>query len=253
MGLDWAYEAIDVAPDALDEFMGSLDASWRGLSVTMPHKEAMLRFGRPDEVVQLTGVANTFIREPGGQHHVHNTDVQGFVTACRDHGTQRIERATIIGNGATARSALVAAALLGATRVTVVARAPERAQPLLGIAENIRVDADVVSLGEEPEHSDLLISTIPSAGVEPHADQLVDTTWLAFDAIYHPWPTPIGAAAARIGAPVLSGLHLLAGQAVDQVRLMTGHEVGFADLYDAGLQEMARRDLAQQAASIIEG
>jgi len=40
--------------------------------------------------------------------------------------------------------------------------------------------------------------------------------------VYVPWPTALAAAALAAGAPVVGGLAVLVGQAVEQVRLMTG-------------------------------
>ena len=73
-------------------------------------------------------------------------------------------------------------------------------------------------LGEFP----LLVSTVPAgaadrfAGLPFRADQVV------FDVLYHPWPTPLAAAALAAGATVVGGLELLLQQAVGQVELMTG-------------------------------
>jgi shikimate dehydrogenase len=40
LGLDWTYEARDVDADGLAGVLDGLDASWRGLSLTMPLKRA---------------------------------------------------------------------------------------------------------------------------------------------------------------------------------------------------------------------
>ena len=61
--LDWAYEAYTVAPAELDAFVGERldDPAWAGLSVTAPHKEAILAFGEADEPTRLA-------RKPPGPH-----------------------------------------------------------------------------------------------------------------------------------------------------------------------------------------
>lgn len=238
LGLDWDYQLHDVAPDRLDDFVRGLDASWRGLSVTMPHKEAIIAFGTPDEVVTLTGAANTLVL--GDQPTVHNTDVAGVVNAVRLQ-RDRLETVTIIGNGATARSGLVGVARLGARRVTVLARRPERATGMVELGRAVGVEVAVLPLDQSPPAADLLFSTIPTSGVREHAGRLAGTAALLFDAVYDPWPTPLGQAAEATGTPILSGLHLLAGQAVDQVRLMTGLGIDLDTLLQAGLAELARR------------
>jgi len=60
--------------------------------------------------------------------------------------------------------------------------------------------------------------------------------------VYHPWPTPLAAAAARSGVTVVSGFDLLLHQAARQVELMTGQEhAPLAAMRAAGLSELARR------------
>ena len=48
LGLNWIYERVEVDPKQLAPFVDSLDASWRGLSLTMPLKEAVLELGEVD-------------------------------------------------------------------------------------------------------------------------------------------------------------------------------------------------------------
>ena len=62
-----------------------------------------------------------------------------------------------------------------------------------------------------------------------------------FDAVYDPWPTPLGEASADAGRAALNGLDLLAGQAVDQFFLLTGVQVTFDACRSAAEQELRRR------------
>jgi shikimate dehydrogenase len=62
------------------------------------------------------------------------------------------------------------------------------------------------------------------------------------DVVYHPWPTPLGQAASRSGAIVVSGFDLLLHQAALQVELMTGIKPAPLDaMRQAGEAELARR------------
>lgn len=225
LGLDWDYQRVDVAPGALPDFVASLDESWRGLSVTMPHKEDAALLGASDAGVCLTGVANTIVLD-GRDRHVHNTDIAGFRIALTGHGIDRVERGCVLGNGATARSALAALADLGAQDVQVIGRSRTRVSSLTPLAEQLGVALSVHEFGERLVPVDLLISTVPAHGLRS-LDQLVGIAPVIFDAIYNPWPTPLGQAAAQAGRLVLNGLDLLAGQAVDQVRWFTGSPVAF--------------------------
>ena len=42
LGLDWAYDACEVREDQLAGFLDGLDETWRGLSLTMPLKRAVV-------------------------------------------------------------------------------------------------------------------------------------------------------------------------------------------------------------------
>lgn len=232
LGLDWTYERHDVARGGVAAFVAGLDASWRGLSVTMPHKEAIAALGAPDAVVSLSGAANTWVRTDDGPV-VRNTDVSGFRLACAEHGITGAGSVTLVGNGATARSSLIAVSHMGARSVTVLARDPRRAAPLVELGAELGVRVEAVALGGDVPRSDLVISTVPTSGSEPVADALAESAPVLFDAVYHPWPTPLADAGARAGRLVLNGLDLLAGQAVDQVRWMTGEQVTFSLLRGA--------------------
>ena len=59
LGLDWRYDAVDVAAGELAEFVAGLDESWQGLSVTMPGKVEAAALGvRHDEVMRPRLVEN---------------------------------------------------------------------------------------------------------------------------------------------------------------------------------------------------
>ncbi|NHB86037.1 shikimate dehydrogenase [Tessaracoccus sp. HDW20] len=240
-GLDWSYDAYTVAPNDLAAFVQARidDPAWAGLSVTAPHKEAILAFGAADEPSRLVGGGNTLVF--GADPTVHNTDVPGFVRAWRAHGLEAPRSAAILGNGATARSIVLALAGLGTREIVVLARRPERARSLTDLAGLLGMTAEVRPLAERPDHVDLLASTIPAAAAAPHAGRLAGSAGAVFDVVYDPWPTPLTAAAEDHGLVVLNGLDLLAGQAVDQFHLLTGRRVTFEQCRSAAGRELSRR------------
>lgn len=246
LGLDWGYGAHDVAPDQLDEFIGHLDGSWRGLSVTMPHKEAIRGWGEADELVELTGVANTLVlnNPEFGRPVVRNTDVGGFLVAFAQAGIESADSATVIGAGATARSAVVALRQMGVERVLVLARNPQKAAGLKDLASNrlgMLCGVRPLEAGQLVP-ADLMVSTVPAEAIADElAAPVAESAQAVFDVSYHPWPTALARAAAQAARPVVTGLDLLAGQAVEQVRLMTGGQVGFELLRSAGQEELRSR------------
>ena len=66
LGLDWTYDRFEVSESGLAGFVAGLDASWRGLSLTMPLKVAVLQLGEVDPVAQRAGAGNTLILGDGG-------------------------------------------------------------------------------------------------------------------------------------------------------------------------------------------
>ncbi|MDO5081955.1 MAG: shikimate dehydrogenase [Arachnia propionica] len=239
-GLDWEYRAVTVTPEELDWFVASRreDGDWAGLSVTAPHKRALLELGEPDAVSRLVGGGNTITF--GHTPKVFNTDVPGFVRACRRRGVTGVGTAAIIGNGATARSLLVALAGLSVRQVSVLARDPGRATGVLDLGLALGIDTTVIPMDETFRPVDLVASTVPADATTPRAAHWAARAEVLFDAVYDPWPTPL-AAAALPGQLVITGLELLAGQAVDQFQLLTGHPLDFDLALSAAQTECERR------------
>src|SRR5690606_7348082 len=120
--------------------------SFRGLSLTMPLKAAAHAAAvRRDERAELTGAVNTLRLTAAGPSG-YNTDVGGIVAALAEQGTTAVAAARIVGAGATATSALVALAELGAVRVEVAARRPLAVAPLQALGARLGVEVLAVPL-----------------------------------------------------------------------------------------------------------
>jgi shikimate dehydrogenase len=238
----WTYGRAAVRADGLAGFVEGLDASWRGLSLTMPLKVAVLELdgARVSALAALAGAGNTLLLE-GGERHVENTDVPGLVWAVQQAAPGPVRTVTVVGSGATARSAVVAAPRLGAERVQVLARDPAKAEALGVLADAVGVDLAVLPWGAAPPEADLLVSTVTAGAVDDAAEALVGSAGVVFDVVYDPWPTALAAAAARAGVRVVDGLDLLVGQAVEQVALMTGRRPSPSTLRAAGDAALAAR------------
>src|SRR6476661_4544245 len=128
VGLDWQYDAHRVASDGLPGFLAGLDATWRGLSLTMPLKRTVLDLApSATERARLAGAANTVLLEDGAIVQVDNTDLPGAVAAVRERWDGPVTAGTVLGGGATAASTGLALVELGARTVTLMVRSPERA------------------------------------------------------------------------------------------------------------------------------
>lgn len=219
---DWSYQRFEVRADELAGFVAALDASWRGLSLTMPLKRACLEVATTvSPEAALAGVGNTLVRIADGWL-ADNTDIAGVVDALRPHWQPGWTEAAVLGSGATARSAVLALSRLGARTIRVHARDLGRAAALADWAQlNVTVKVEAAPLlGWNRDPAPVVASTLP-AGV---ADQLLPISGaeLIFDVVYADWPTPLAQAGYAAGRTVVSGLDLLVAQAARQFELFTG-------------------------------
>ena len=240
LGLNWSYERVELDEYRLAAFVCGLDASWRGLSLTMPLKVAVLGLGEVDEVAKLARAGNTLLLE-GGERWVYNTDVGGLIWAVRQVAAAPVPQVTILGAGATARAALLAVAQLGAQLVTVLARTPARAEALRTLSEQLGVRLEISPWSKQVPESDLVISSVVSGAADGIAQAVARSAPLVVDIIYDPWPTVLAVAAKQAGCTVVNGLDLLVGQARLQIELMTGRSVASDVLYAALESERADR------------
>lgn len=224
LGLDWTYDAVDVGEGTLEGFLRGLDDSWAGLSLTRPLKQAVIPLlAEVDPVAALIGAVNTVVPVGIGWRGV-NTDVFGIVASIHSLGLDPPDTATVLGAGATARSAIAAAAELGVAVVTVCSRRPEPARECTRLAETLGMIAQSADLTPDAAlaGADLLVSTLPGDAAGAWAQVVGGATGMLLDASYHPWPTPLAVAWPHAG--VASGRDMLLWQATEQVRLFTGIE-----------------------------
>ncbi|TFC97118.1 shikimate dehydrogenase [Cryobacterium breve] len=247
LGLDWRYDAVRVPAGELADFLGSLGADWRGLSLTMPLKhEVQAHLDGRDRVADQTGSVNTVLfGETGGRRTLQgfNTDVTGLVRALADAGVRRAAHVTLLGAGATAASALVAAAELGAETVEVIVRNPAKAVALVALGQSLGVVVTVCAVTELADLtrvSDLVISTLPGGTVLTFDFPAeLRRTALLFDVSYAPWPSALARSWAVAGGTAVSGEGMLLHQALIQVRIfLTGDPFEPLPNEDAVLETM---------------
>ncbi len=231
LGLEWRYSAIEVGDGGLAEFLGGLDASWRGLSLTMPLKREVLPLlTKRAGLVDVVGAANTVLLE-GGTVVGFNTDVAGIVGALQDAGVTSLDDVEILGAGATAASVLAAASQLGASRALVSARTLDKAEALRPIAQALDLDLVIRPFGLMDRSMNVpsaVVSTLPGGTeIDVAYPEPIRAGAVLLDVAYHPWPSPLAASWASVGGTVVSGLGMLLHQAIAQVRIfVTGIDGG---------------------------
>jgi shikimate dehydrogenase len=259
----WEYEARECDEAGLPGLFATLDATWCGLSLTMPLKRAVLPL--LDVVSPLAvavGGANTVTWEPGagGRRRAagSNTDVHGIVAALGEAGVTSVAgrpgAAVVLGGGATACSAIAALRELGCDRPVVQVRSQARAGELLAAADRLGVRPVLGPLTDVgvPLGADVVVGTLPAAGGAAWAGRFADAAGpsgekpagLLLDVVYHPWPTAAATAWEAAGGAAVGGFAMLLHQAAAQVELMTGATPPVAAMRTAGEAELARRAAA---------
>lgn len=246
LGLDWRYDAIEVAEDALAEFVAGCGPEWAGLSLTMPLKRVVLPLlDTASDLVRLVGAANTVVF---GRHgiHGHNTDVAGIVDALREAGAEP-GPALILGGGATAASTLAALAMLGCREVTVAARRPEVVSELEELAVTVGVRLRARTWPDAGEalpgrtRARVVVCAVPGAAAAELVGRVPQDPGALLDVSYDPWPPPLVGAWRAAGGAAVAGDVMLLHQAVAQVELMTGVRPQVAPMRQALAEEIARR------------
>ena len=245
LGLDWEYDAREVREEELAGFLDGLDAEWRGLSLTMPLKRAVVPLlDELSERAVQAAAANTVVLDRVGdrlRRVGHNTDIAGAAAALREAYAGPLARAIVLGGGATAASTLLGLADLGCAEATLLVRDESRAaETLAAVARHQQPPTVTVRrLGHRPGDdpaglADVLVSTIPVSAQTDDVLQLVDGVAVVFDVVYAPWPPPLATRARESGRVVVSGLDLLVHQAAAQVQLMTDRTAPLAVMRAAG-------------------
>ncbi|MCW8219991.1 shikimate dehydrogenase [Streptomyces griseolus] len=246
LGLDtWSYDRFEIDEAALPGFVEGLDASWAGLSLTMPLKRAVIPLlDRISETAASVEAVNTVVLTEDGRRTGDNTDIPGMVAALRERGVEKVESAAILGAGATASSALAALAAICAGPVTAYVRSAARADEMRGWGERLGVDVRTADWSDAAQglRAPLVIATTPAGTTDTLADALPGSPGTLFDVLYEPWPTVLASRWAGAGAAVVGGLDLLVHQAVLQVEQMTGRDAPLAVMRAAGEAALAARE-----------
>jgi shikimate dehydrogenase len=226
-GLDWAYLAFEVPPGGAVDALAAMRAfRLRGLSVTMPHKDAVA--GAVDELsdaARALGAVNCVVPRDGllvGE----STDGAGFIEALADDpGFDPAGRTCcVLGAGGAARAVIYALSRAGASEVVVVNRTADRAVTAAALAgPRGRAGAP-----DDVAGADFVVNAT-SVGMGDDSALPVDTALLrpgqvVVDLVYDPLETPLLAAARAAGATAVDGLGMLVHQAALAFTLWTGEQ-----------------------------
>ncbi|MFE6737936.1 shikimate dehydrogenase [Streptomyces tubercidicus] len=221
---DWTYDRFEVDEVSLPGFWAGLGPEWRGLSLTMPLKRAVIPL--LDEISDLAAsveAVNTVVFSEEGRRVGDNTDIPGMVAALRERGIDRVETAAILGAGATASSALAALSRVCEGEIVTYVRSTTRAAEMREWGTRLGVDVRIEDWAnaEQALRAPLVIATTPAGATDALAASVPERPATLFDVLYDPWPSALAARWSGCGGAVVGGLDLLVHQAALQVELMT--------------------------------
>ena len=231
LGMNKLYVPFRVPREDLETFLqGCREMGVTGLSVTIPHKEAIIRrMSQVDGAVRGIGAANTVVFNESGANG-YNTDYRAAMdcidSAAGGAGEKPLEgkSALVLGAGGVAK-AVVFGLLRRGAKVTIASRTRERAQELADRMECAAVDWEA----RHQIDANILINGTP-VGMHPHVDRTpfdkrkIHSTMVVFDTVYNPESTLLIKDAKAQGAKVVTGVEMFIRQAAYQFKLFTGQE-----------------------------
>lgn len=233
LGLRGVYVPFRVPPEDLRQFLiDCRELGVQGLSVTIPHKEAIVTaMTDPDPAVSAIGAGNTLVFH-GERLYGYNTDQRAAIdglSVALGLPTEQLPQlsdktALVLGAGGAAKAIVHGLRACGAS-VVVTNRNRARAEPIaepLGATvvdwdarHDVRADVIVncTPLGMYPEVHD---TPYEAAALRPHM--------IVCDTVYNPEHTRLLRDARAAGCTIATGIEMFVRQAAVQFKLFTGHD-----------------------------
>jgi 3-dehydroquinate dehydratase/shikimate dehydrogenase len=238
--VDAVYLPFLVTPTYLRDFF-SLAAKLplAGFSVTLPHKQKIIRYlDVVDPLARRIGAVNTVWRK-AGKWRGTNTDAAGVTIPLGRLLRLPKSSVLIVGNGGAARGAACALSDAGA-KISLVGRNPDRVRALAKIcgAEALLREQAVAG------HFDAVVHATP-LGMYPHVDECFFNGHIpadvVFDMVYNPAETVLVKRAREQGKTVVPGLDMFIEQAVRQFEIWTGESAPRAVMQKAAEEALEHK------------
>ena len=243
--LNGVYLAFSVPKEKLKEaIQGVRTFGFRGLNITLPHKETILEYlDETDPEASRIGAVNTVVHAEG--HLIgYNTDVSGLLSVLKDHFGENFKgrKGVILGAGGSARAVAYTLLKEGISSLTLFNRTPGRVARLMEDLTRIFPEAGIQErflkkkeLTENLPETDLLINTLPEEGI-------LDNGWILsslqkgssslclYDLNYYPKVTSLVKEAKLLNFRSFGGLSMLVAQAVESFSLWTGQKADWKEV-----------------------
>lgn len=214
-----------------------------GLSITMPYKEAILKYlDNTDSHTTKIGACNTIVRAQDGKLYGFNTDTAGVVRPLEQRIPLEGARILVLGAGGAARAAVFGLKERGC-EVFILNRTPAPAQKLARQAKARTIKRhDLRKLA-----FDVIVNATPvgmsNSGESPLHENEINAKYV-FDMVYDPPETRFLKAAKARGAQIIPGIEMFVHQAARQFEIWTGKPAPWDDMLRVvtiALQERAAK------------
>jgi 3-dehydroquinate dehydratase / shikimate dehydrogenase len=200
-----------------------------GLSITMPYKEAILKYlDNTDSHTTKIGACNTIVRAQDGKLYGFNTDTAGVVRPLEQRIPLEGARILVLGAGGAARAAVFGLKERGC-EVFILNRTPAPAQKLARQAKARTIKRhDLRKLA-----FDVIVNATPvgmsNSGESPLHENEINAKYV-FDMVYDPPETRFLKAAKARGAQIIPGIEMFVHQAARQFEIWTGKPAPWDDM-----------------------
>jgi 3-dehydroquinate dehydratase / shikimate dehydrogenase len=235
--IDAVYLPFLVSPACLRDFFAMAERlPLAGFSVTIPHKQKIIRYlDTVDPLARRIGAVNTVWRK-AGKWRGTNTDAAGVTGPLAR--LMRVQNASvlIVGNGGAARGAAYALSDAGA-KIAIVGRNPDRVRALAKVTNAEPLMRDQLA----GRKFDAVVHATP-LGMFPHVnDCFFDGDIpgeIVFDMVYNPMETALLKRARQQGKTAVAGIDMFIEQAVRQFEVWTGESAPRAIMHKAALEAL---------------
>jgi 3-dehydroquinate dehydratase/shikimate dehydrogenase len=233
------YLPFLVTPPCLRDFFSLADKlPLAGFSVTIPHKQKIIRYlDVVDPLARRIGAVNTVWRK-GGKWRGTNTDAAGVTGPLSRLVKLAKARVLIVGNGGAARGAACALSDAGA-KIALVGRNADRVRALSKICGAEALLREQLA----SHHFDAVVHATP-LGMFPHVNECFFNGHIpadiVFDMVYNPLETVLIKRAKEQGKTVVPGLDMFIEQAVRQFEIWTGESAPRPVMQKAAMEALAQ-------------
>jgi shikimate dehydrogenase len=220
-GIPLVYERLELTPDGFAAAFSEARETFDGWNVTAPHKARALAAADAASDDALTVGAANVVTFRDGYATASNTDVGGVIALLRSRAIEPAGAvATVLGAGGAARATVLALAQLGARRIVVANRTPDRARELVAALTPAAGATDLVAA--KPEPSAIVVNATSDGAAVADAVALCLPGGWCVDLQYKPALTPFVRAARAAGRNAVNGTPMLVAQAVATFALWYG-------------------------------